>query len=156
MFGNPASVRLSTTLGCRNGESSAIRVLQILSLLLVAIAGCEGSIASVEPVAVEGRVLLANGQPLTAGRVVFVHREGAMPDASGSIRADGSFQLTTRDPADGAAPGQYKVRIEPARTYGGRKRRGPPFPLKYIDEDSSGLVVTVRAEPNRLEPIQLK
>ena len=47
------------------------------------------------------------------------------------------------------------VRIEPAE----RKKRGktrPNFPVKYVDEDSSGLAVTVRAEPNQLEPFTLK
>jgi hypothetical protein len=63
--------------------------------------------------------------------------------------------LTTRNAGDGAAPGKYKVRIEPAESKKpGRKR--PSFPVKYVDEDSSGLAVTVRAEPNQLEPFTLK
>ena len=36
------------------------------------------------------------------------------------------------------------------------KNKKPLIPPKYTDEDSSNLVVTVRAEPNRLDPIRLK
>jgi hypothetical protein len=104
---------------------------------------------------VRGKVLLASGKALSEGRVTFVAADGLLPQASGDIRPDGEFTLTTRDPGDGAAPGKYKVRIEPAETKNPRKSR-PRFPVRYVDEDSSGLAVTVRAEPNQLEPFTLK
>jgi hypothetical protein len=106
---------------------------------------------------VKGRIVLANGKPLTTGRVTFIASDDLRPPASGDLGPDGRFTLTTRDRGDGAAPGPYKVRIEPAevRTKARRAVR-PIFPLKYVDEDSSGLTVTVRAEPNQLDPITLK
>jgi hypothetical protein len=127
----------------------------IISLAL-ALAGCHGSTSyDWTPYQVKGRVLLASGRPLTAGRVTFVSSDGVLPSASGDIGADGKFALSTRAPGDGAVPGRYKVRIEPAQ---GRNRRPtrPIYPLKYIDEDSSDLFITVQAEPNQLQPITLK
>jgi hypothetical protein len=118
--------------------------------------GCQGSGTSGATYEVKGRVFLADGKPLTAGRVTFVASDGLRPPASGALGPDGGFTLSTRDPGDGAAPGLYKVRIEPGGQKSARRAGRPGFPLKYIDEDSSGLAVTVRAESNRLDPITLK
>jgi hypothetical protein len=131
--------------------------LVFLLALAVCVAGCSWSGAPVNTYAVKGRVLLANGKPLTAGRVTLIASDDLRPPASGEIGPDGVFTLSTRDPGDGAAPGQYKVRIEPVQSdAAARRARRPNFPLRYIDEDSSGLVVTIRAEPNQLAPIMLK
>jgi hypothetical protein len=117
--------------------------------------GCSGYTSSAPTYEVKGKVLLANGKTLSAGRVTFLAADGLLPQASGEIQPDGDFSLTTRNPGDGAAPGKYKVRIEPAESKKPGKKR-PSFPVKYVDEDSSGLSVTVRAEPNQLEPFMLK
>jgi hypothetical protein len=121
----------------------------------VTMIGCSGYTSSAPTYEVKGKVRLASGKALSAGRVTFVAADGLLPQASGEIQPDGDFSLTTRNPGDGAAPGKYKVRIEPAE----RKKPGkarPGFPVKYVDEDSSGLTVTVRAEPNQLEPFTLR
>ena len=135
-----------------------VRLTSRSALLLAAVlAGCSGTgESSIATYAVKGKVLLASGRPLTSGRVVFVARDGLTLPASGPIGSDGSFTLTTRSEGDGAIPGDYKVRIEAARAEARRKGRSPGFPVKYVDEDSSGLLVTVRAETNQLEPIRLK
>jgi hypothetical protein len=126
-------------------------------LLVAALSGCSGTGEStIATHAVKGKVLLASGRPLTAGRVVFVAKDGLTLPASGPIGSDGSFTLTTRSEGDGAIAGDYKVRIEAAQAAARRPGRAPGFPLKYVDEDSSGLLVTVRAETNQLEPIRLK
>ena len=58
---------------------------------------------------------------------------------------------------DGAPIGEYKVRIEAAAgSISNPKSKKSLFPFKYTDEDSSGLFVTVKAEPNQLEPFVLK
>jgi hypothetical protein len=129
-----------------------------LLVVTVAIVGC-GTSERVIPrtYPVNGRVVLGNGAPLTAGRIAFVPRDVLIPPASGSIEADGSFRLTTKVDGDGAAPGEYKVRIEPAETPDAPRRgRRLKFPVKFVDEDSSGILVTVRAETNQLKPIVLK
>jgi hypothetical protein len=129
-----------------------------LLVVLVSAVGCgtsERAIPRTYPV--EGRVVLGNGTPLTAGRIAFVPRDVLIPPASGAIGADGGFRLTTKVDGDGAAPGEYKVRIEPAETPDTPKRgRRLKFPVKFVDEDSSGIVVNVRAETNQLKPIVLK
>jgi hypothetical protein len=124
--------------------------------LAVILTGCGGSTFSAPTTyEVKGRVVLSNGKPLSEGRVTFVAADGLLPEASGEIQPDGAFSLSTRVPGDGAAPGNYKVRIEPAASKNRRAMR-PGFPVKYVDEDSSGLVVTVRSESNQLDPIILK
>jgi hypothetical protein len=131
------------------------RFLPCFLVFAVSMNGCGGYTSSAPTYEVRGKVLLANGKTLSAGRVTFVAADGLLPQASGEIQPDGDFVLTTRNAGDGAAPGKYKVRIEPAESKKpGRKR--PSFPVKYVDEDSSGLAVTVRAEPNQLAPFTLK
>ena len=136
---------------------SLLPILICLLPLALTSAGCHGSGAAGTTYEVKGRILLANGKPLTVGRVTFIASDDLRPPASGDLGPDGGFTLTTRDPGDGAAPGPYKVRIEPAEGNAKARRPSRPlFPLKYVDEDSSGLTVTVRAEPNQLDPIALK
>ena len=129
-------------------------------LILAALVGCSDEYGTSEPTfAVTGKVVLADGKPLTAGRVTFVAKDGLKPPASGEVAADGRFTLTTRAPNDGAIPGDYKVRVEPAAAGAGvgkARPRGLRFPVKYVDEDSSGLTVTVKAAENTLEPIKLR
>lgn len=122
--------------------------------------GCGDSRLVEKPtVSVQGRVLLSSGMPLAAGRVVFVPSDGMGPSAAGEIGRDGAFRLTTRASDDGAAPGEYKVRIEPPpSTAPGAaiQSRGLAFPPKYLDEDSSQLVVVVQDGRGELDPIRLK
>jgi hypothetical protein len=88
--------------------------------------------------------------------VVFVPKDRVGPEASGEIGPGGAFALTTHADADGAEAGSYKVRIEPGPSAASRGVAQAPYQPKYLDEDSSGLVVEVRAEPNTLDPIRLK
>lgn len=123
--------------------------------LVIVLAGCQGSSPLAPTCEVKGQILLADGRPLTSGRVTFVSEDGSSPPASGEVGPDGGFSLTTRVVGDGAVPGDYKVRVEPDLPPG-RQIGRPRFPLKYVDEDSSGLLVTIQSEPNRLDPITLK
>jgi hypothetical protein len=130
---------------------------------LAVLSGCGSSNDAPRKVTVyevKGKLLLPDGKPLSGGHVYFVPTDGALaPEAK--VGADGSFSLVTANSGEGAPPGDYKVRVEPAdpslisprRPTAARKL---PFPPKYLDEDSSGLKVTIKAEPNTLQPIQLK
>ncbi|WP_435010227.1 hypothetical protein P12x_001477 [Tundrisphaera lichenicola] len=102
-------------------------------------------------------MLLSNGKPLNSGRIAFIPKDVQSLPASGLIGPDGNFKLTTKTEGDGAVAGEFKIRIEPdtASTLG-RQHRKPAFPIKYIDEDSSGLSITVQAQSNQLAPIRLK
>jgi hypothetical protein len=136
--------------------------------LLAEVAGC-GDSSGAPPVLtvyeVKGKVLLADGKPLDAGRIYFVHANGATT-SDGKIGADGSFSLATGNSGEGAPAGDYRVRIEPddpsllAAAAPGRPRAAKgkklPFDTKYLDEDSSGLKVVVKAGSNVLEPFRLR
>ena len=130
------------------------RLTTVLVLTCAGLAGCQRFSSSAPTYEVKGKVLLSNGKPLSSGRVIFVSTDASLPEVSGDIQQDGGFALTTREAGDGAVPGKYKVRIEPR----GRKDRKSKlsFPTKYVDEDSSGIVVTVQANANQLDPFTLK
>jgi hypothetical protein len=99
---------------------------------------------------VKGKVVLPGGQPLRAGRIEFVPSKEPGLLAHGTIAADGTFALQTRQPGDGAIPGDYKVRILiPEKREFSRLAR-------YRDEDGSRLTARVRAEPNNLEAFRLR
>ena len=70
-------------------RARAVRDWLGLAAVVAAIApGCGGSDGSPGPLAsVSGRVLLANGKPLTRGRVTFVSKDASAPPASTSARA---------------------------------------------------------------------
>jgi hypothetical protein len=144
-----------------NRERLRIRLLTALAVAVSAgLTGCGGSdsLPSVPVYEVTGKVMLADGKPLSGGFISFVPKSGLPVTPSGEIGSDGTFSLITGGSGAGAPPGDYKVRIEvPQFQYAGpRSKKRPLFPPKYTDEDSSGLIITVRAENNRLDPILLK
>ncbi len=135
------------------------RTLVIVLPLLVALAGCGGSgLYSGALYPTTGQVLLADGRPLTGGSVRFIPKGSGLP-ATGKIAADGTFSLTTKT-REGAAPGEYKVRVEPSPEMLSKKGgavRKLPFAVKYRNyEGDTGLTATVEAGPTRLEPFRLE
>jgi hypothetical protein len=134
------------------------RSVAIVPLLLV-FAGCGGSgpySGTLYPTT--GQVLLADGSPLTSGSVRFIPRHSGL-SATGKIGPDGTFSLTTKT-HEGAAPGDYKVRIEPgaemvAKRGGAVKKL--PFAAKYRNyEGDTGLTATIHSGPTQLEPFRLE
>jgi hypothetical protein len=128
--------------------------------LLVAFSGCGDSESgpSVTTYPVKGKVILPDGKPLSQGLVTFVPAKDEGRQASGKLESDGTFALTTRKEGDGAAPGEYVVRIDSDLTSGVVQKKGLKrslLPEKYSDEHSSGLKATVKAETNDLPPFQL-
>ncbi|MGO9600258.1 MAG: carboxypeptidase-like regulatory domain-containing protein [Isosphaeraceae bacterium] len=107
---------------------------------------------------VKGRVLLADGMPLTGGLVQFIPMEGGLP-ASGVIGPDGTFSLKSLKTRQGAAPGQYRVRIEPSaelRVKKGKTKKKLPFAPKYSEYDGeTGLTATINSAATQLEPFRL-
>jgi hypothetical protein len=150
------------SLHASRGRSSA-RLVALLFASIVA-TGCGGD-PNAPPIVkvydVKGKVVLADGKPLTDARIFFVPKDGIMTPV-GTVGSDGSFSLRTGQSGEGAAPGEYKVRIEPedASLLPGAKAPAKgkklPFPAKYLDEDTSHLIATVKAESNQLEPFRLK
>ncbi len=142
---------------CLGFRSTTWRVL-VPILCALSASGCGNGSYSGPVYPVKGQILLANGKPLTGGAVQFIPQPGGLL-ASGPIAKDGTFALTSLDKREGAAPGQYKVRIEPSIEMSVRKNGKPqplPFAARYRDDDGdTGLTATVKAEPNQLEPFRL-
>jgi len=130
----------------------------LTALSLAAAVGCghSDSLPKLAVYEVKGQVLLPDGKPMPGGFVYFVPKAGDLPlTPSGEIGPDGTFSLVTGGSGDGAPAGDYKLRIETPQ-FRAAKNQKPLVPPKYQDEDSSGLVVTVRAEANHLDPIRLR
>ncbi len=130
----------------------------VVAGLLAVLCGCQSSdrLPSLTVYQVTGKVLLADGKPLTSGWIYFVPKSDLSVTPSAQIAADGSFSLDTGGSGAGAPPGEYKVRIEAPQAHVNPKSKKSLFPFKYTDEDSSGILVTVLAEPNQLKPFILK
>jgi hypothetical protein len=123
-----------------------------LALLAVAIfcVGCSRGPATAK---VSGTVTL-DGKPLAFGSVMFQGVAGGQP-AAGNIQPDGTFELTTFNPGDGALVGSHRVRVvcyssqDPAN-----KALGPMgdslgkllIPERYTSLGASGLTADVPAE----------
>ena len=108
-----------------------------------------------------------DGKPIPTGSVRFFPSEGGRP-AIGQIQTDGSYELSTMQPGDGAKPGQYKVAIEaiesaatgPAPSsldeemeLGGTGNTSVTYllPLKYSSHKSSGLNAVVEDRENTID-----
>jgi hypothetical protein len=143
---------------------SARRIVGLGLAFLASLSGCgnSGAPQRLAVYEVKGKVLLANGKPLSGGDIDFVSATGTSLTPEGKIGPDETFSLTSGYSGEGAPPGDYKVRIEPEDksllpgpqpSATGKKL---PFSNKYLDEDSSGLRVIIKDEPNQLEPFRLK
>jgi hypothetical protein len=112
------------------------RGVPLVTLLTVVLTGCGGR----GPTPVQGVVRL-EGTPVAGATVLF------MPDgqprgrpASGFTQSDGTFQLTTYRPDDGALPGTYRVVIqktEAAKDQGSAERSAMERAKAKFEEKSS-------------------
>jgi hypothetical protein len=84
-----------------------------------------------------------------AGANVEFDPVGAKEGARGEVQPDGSFRLGTHKPGDGAAPGEYRVSIQPSLP---PLDRPAPRILdrRYENVATSGLRVTLKPETNRV------
>jgi hypothetical protein len=113
------------------------------ALMLV---GCGGD---ADMLAVSGTVKYADGtspQGETA-RIVFQPTAQGRP-ATATLGGDGSFELMTQTPGDGALPGHYKVVLEIWKSYRDQESVIPP---EYGDAATTPLEATVDAEHTEFE-----
>ena len=104
---------------------SFMRRVSIALLLPACPTGCGGPgpySGALYPVT--GQVLLADGTPLTGGSVQFIPKLGGLP-AHGTIGPNGTFSLQSLKSREGAAPGEYKVRIEASSELRAREGKLP-------------------------------
>lgn len=138
--------------------SEPFRRVTMMGPLLIFLAGCsDDGLGRRYPVS--GRVT-RQGQPLTKGTVNFMPVDLATSrSATGEIQSDGSYQLTTKDPGDGALAGEYRVIINLAevaaieRTPGGMPILNQPKKVKVKNlvspkySDPSQTVLKYKVEP---------
>ena len=86
-------------------------------------------------VPVKGKVSF-KGKPLTQGEIVFEPADGFGRPAHGRIQSDGTFELTTFQAGDGAAPGTHLVAVS------GTSKKDA-VPVKYKNASSSRTEVEV-------------
>jgi hypothetical protein len=138
-----------------------------ISLLSIA-AGCGPSLP--ERGVVRG-VVTSAGKPVTQGYIRFLPESGRA--AVGEISPDGSYQLTTFEPGDGALLGKHKVTIEAkkvissgetphsideeiAMSRDGRLQKAKQqmvwlAPARYSRVETSGLKAEVKPGENRID-----
>ncbi len=115
------------------------------ALLLLLAAGCSGG-PDVTMVPVRGTVKFKDGA-VPKGEVATVQFEPVAGGpgevrkmARGDIRPDGSFELSTVKPGDGAIAGKYKVVFTIHKTYMGRESL---IAEKYTKPETTPYEVTV-------------
>jgi hypothetical protein len=115
-------------------------------ILLAGVAGCGNGLWPVS-----GRVAFADGSPLDAGIVICEMRDGKKTVlARGSIQPDGTFQLGTEKPGDGAKPGKYRVLVVPrGRTQAEENSLPPIIDRKFEKFETSGIEFEVKAGKNQ-------
>ena len=118
---------------------------------------------------VRGSVLYL-GKPLPKALVVFEPvqpgRVGGQeqPSSTGVVGDDGSFRLTTYEPADGAPAGDYRVKVMtnasrddgPGLVNPKAAATGDVLKGRYANSAASGLIATVKEGSNELPPFDLK
>lgn len=117
-----------------------------VSVLVAAISvvGCGSDLATVQG------VVQREGSKLAAGKIVFTPVGGGRT-AFGEIQSDGTFRLTSERPNDGAAPGNYRVRIiESESTEAGMLRTNHEAPrdrlLEIVPGEINEFTIDIRQQ----------
>ena len=95
-----------------------------------------------------------NGQPVTTGTVMFqpVKPAAGLPlrPATGPLRSDGSFAMSSFETDDGVVPGEYRVSIMSLISGPTPEQPNAPkvwgVPEKYTNPVRSGLTATIPAD----------
>jgi hypothetical protein len=122
------------------------------ALLLMLFAGCGRGGTPTYPAG--GTVKYEDGSPLFAGSVSFRSLDSTDgPSARGDVQADGSFELTTFSPGDGAVLGRHQA-VVVLPTQGGRPgfklpTLPPPIAPRFSSFETSGLEFTVTENPDQ-------
>ncbi len=109
--------------------------LKLLLLVPLLLAGCGAADRGL----VTGKVTFDDGRPVAAGEVLLTPSEDpSLPAPIGHLQADGTFELFTATPGDGAPLGKYHVLVMPLADDFGPKNPRPIDP-KFADPKSSGI-----------------
>lgn len=130
----------------------AAKLICIATAMIVA--GCSGGKEPTYPA--RGTIAFSDGKPLTTGWVSFRSLDsGKNVTARGPIQSDGSFELTTFFPADGAVEGRHQALVAAVPFQNEREvpiNTRPPPPLvdqRFSSFQTSGLEFVVSNEPEK-------
>ncbi len=122
----------------------------LLAVVVAAVSGC-GDSDRLSTYDVQGKVTFPDGSPLEGGQITFQSVEHGL-SATGEIRSDGTFELTTYEPGDGAVAGLHRVAVMAAIPRNVDTDEGgyrSPIQSRFQDTLSSGLEFTVTEDgPN--------
>ena len=149
--------------GFRHADSGKrFRGISALLALTWILAGCgedDGVAKPINSQEVKGKVVLANGKPLTKGTVVLWPQQEPMVQLLGKVQPDGTFTLKAGEVSVGVSHGDFLVSVVPEGYVTGfvpAKPKGLQYPAKYLSDQTSGLKVTITPETNELPVIELK
>ena len=131
----------------------SIRLVWLATLIPGLLAGCSGQSSTY---LVHGMVVYPDGKPLTRGTVEFeATHEGSQITASAEIAPDGTFQLGTYAPHDGAVTGHHRVTvIADFDIATGWARPGmilpPVLHPRYREFSTSGLEFDIKPQTNNI------
>jgi hypothetical protein len=126
----------------------------LLAVASLAVTGCGGGKRPTYPT--EGKVVFPDGTLLTTGWVSF-RAVGSETNVSarGMIQSDGTFELTTFTPGDGAVEGRHQAVVTALVSRNERRmpqHDPPPAPLidpRFGSYDTSGLEFVVSTDANQ-------
>lgn len=139
----------------------------VLMVAVFAIAGCGPESRTS---GVTGTVTF-EGAAVPEGTITFYPKAGGRP-AIGQIQSDGTYELSTFAPGDGAVPGEHKVAIEAKQvsgagaaptslqdeiaqtSFGANSKTSSVnwlVPEKYASSESSELTATVESGSNKID-----
>ena len=118
--------------------------------------GCGGVSDAPKTVPAWG-VVTYNGKPMPKISVAFIPGDGIGQIAEATTDADGKFELQTREPGDGAMPGNYNVALNSVSDTlpdmpgfeNGKEADPSTIPGKYGDSTMSGLTATVATDKSK-------
>jgi hypothetical protein len=119
---------------------------------LTALTGCDGNAGGTFPI--HGKVVYADGSPVTGGTINFEPEGTEGEFASGIINSDGTYEIRTTDKLAGAKPGKYRVSITPPEVESeGENTKPPPPPIdrKFMIATTSGLTAEVKPGNNEFK-----
>lgn len=120
---------------------------------MAVLAGCSKDGFPTAPV--RGKITY-KGQPVGSGTILF-NPEGDRPAATGEIKADGSYVLSTYGDGDGAVLGKHSILITALEDMTDKlpeQRSATPkaiIPSKYLGSDTSGLSEEVKEGQNTFD-----
>lgn len=128
--------------------TARFQFIPLYSWLLVAscmFCGCGREGLTTYPVS--GTVTFPDGKPLAGGSIIFQSTEHPVT-ARGPILDDGSFELGTYSPGDGAVAGEHRLAILPPKPQRDTDEGIvlPEIDVKYQNPERSGLVYEVQPE----------